>query len=128
MTQVDFFYNGSTIRVQCNKSDIVRNILYKFAAKANININSVYLIYAGNIISNQNLTLDQIATSDDKVRNKMNILVQDQTNISLISQSYTDTQSTLNSTNYQAIPTYQTISPHQIIPTYQTNYAACHLL
>ena len=74
MAQVNFDYNGRSIMVLCNKNDTMRNIFQKFALKANVDINSIYFVYSGNYIVNQDLTFDQVSNYDDRIRNTMNIL------------------------------------------------------
>ena len=71
--QVEFNYNGQIINVQCNIKEKMKNIFYKFASKALIDIKSLYFLYAGNTI-NDAFSLEQILISDDKQRNKINIL------------------------------------------------------
>ena len=80
MSQVVFSYNGQNIIIQCNLYELIYEIFQKFSTKANKDLNSLYFLYNGDIISNQFLTLDEIMNRDDKIRNKMNILVQDNQN------------------------------------------------
>ena len=80
MSQVVFSYNSQNIIIQCNLYELIYEIFQKFSTKANKDLNSLYFLYNGDIISNQFLTLDEIMNRDDKIRNKMNILVQDNQN------------------------------------------------
>ena len=63
----------------------MKEICNKFSTKVGINENSLVIIYNGDIITNTELTFEQLANIDDKKRNKMNILVS-QTNSSNPSQ------------------------------------------
>ena len=80
MSQVVFSYNGRDIIIQCNLYDLIYKIFQKFSTKAHKDLKSLYFLYNGDIISNQFLSLDEIMNRDDKIRNKMNILVQDNQN------------------------------------------------
>lgn len=80
MSQVVFSYNGQNIIIQCNLYELIYEIFQKFSTKANKDLNSLYFLYNGDIISNQFITLDEIMNRDDKIRNKINILVQDNQN------------------------------------------------
>ena len=80
MSQVVFRYNGRNIIIQCNLYDHIYEIFQKFSIKADKDLNSLYFLYNGEIISNQFLTLNEIMNRDDKIMNKMNILVQDNQN------------------------------------------------
>ena len=75
MASVEFFYEGSSLTVQCNKNDRMKYIFQQFINKANINPNSVAFLYNGTIINNKELTFNELSNSDDKYRNKMNIIV-----------------------------------------------------
>ena len=75
MSEIEFYYNGNNIKIQCNKYEKIKEIFNKFVAKIGANQNSFVYIYNGNIITNEELTFDQLSNVDDKRRNKMNILV-----------------------------------------------------
>ena len=79
MAQVDFSYNGSHLTIQCNKYDKMGEIFQKFFIKSGLTQNSVYFIYSENSNINRELTFEEIANIDDKIRSKMNILVMDNT-------------------------------------------------
>ncbi len=85
MSEVDFYYNGKNINIQCDKCDKLKEICKKFSTKVGINENSLAIIYNGDIITNTEFTFEQLANIDDKKRNKMNVLVS-QTNSSNPSQ------------------------------------------
>ena len=73
--QIEFSYNGVNIIMQCKANeklkDIFKNFKYKIKAEKEV------LIYMYNeiIISNEELTFEEISNSEDKKRKKMNILV-----------------------------------------------------
>ena len=76
MAKVIFTYNGYETIIQCLKGDKMKDICNKCASKLNVNINSLLFIYGGNQV-NLELTFEGQASSFDKVRNQMNILVYD---------------------------------------------------
>ena len=127
MAQVNFDYNGRSIMVLCNKNDTMRNIFQKFALKANVDINSIYFVYSGNYIVNQDLTFDQVSNYDDRIRNTMNILAIDYILMKSYKISSSPTQfiyqdkSNPNYQIYETIPTFEYQSPYQAMPIYQTN-------
>ena len=96
MTEATFSYNGQSITIQCNLYDMIYQIFQKFLTKANKNINSVYFIYNGNIIQNYYLSLNEIMNHDDKIRNKINILVNDNQNTYYYTTSYTKNYDSTN--------------------------------
>ena len=72
--QIEFSYQGQSTIIQGNTQDILNNTFQNFANKAQIDINSVYFIYSGNIID-WNSTIEQKINSTDKKRKRMIILV-----------------------------------------------------
>ena len=80
MAEVNFYYNSNNIIVQCNKYDKMKEIIKKFLNKIGTNQNSFVYIYNGNIITKDDLTFNEISNTDDKNRNKINILVSKATN------------------------------------------------
>ena len=75
MAEVDFIYKGNIINIQCNSNDKMKDIFQKFIIKAQINNNQLlYYLYQGNKI-NEDLTFEQIISSNDKEYNKIKILV-----------------------------------------------------
>ena len=106
MSQVVFSYNGQNIIIQCNSYDLIYEIFQKFSTKANKDLNSLYFLYNGRMISNQFLTLDKIMNSDDKIRNKMNILVQDNQNIYSSQSNITSAQTQYSNKSYNAYNAY----------------------
>ena len=75
MANVEFNYEGKEITIQCNKNDNMEKIFQQFMAKVGGKSDTLAFLYNGSAITNMNLTFDQLSNSDDKNRNKMNILV-----------------------------------------------------
>ena len=75
MANVEFYYEGKNIIIQCNKYDRMEKIIQQFMTKVGGKQNSLAFLYNGNTITNMNLTFDQLSNLDDKYRNKMNIIV-----------------------------------------------------
>ena len=72
--EIEFSYQSQSTIIQGNTQDILNNTFQNFANKAQIDINSVYFLYSGNIIDG-NSTIEQKINSSDKERKKMIILV-----------------------------------------------------
>lgn len=77
MSIVEFNYRGKNIIIQCNRYEKIRLIFQKLSIKIGVNINSLLFLYSGQKLINYELTFDQIASKEDKIRNKMNIVVFD---------------------------------------------------
>ena len=75
MASVEFYYEGRNITVQCNKNDTMEKIFQQFIAKTGVNPNSIVFLYNGSSLTNKYLTFSQLSNKEDKIRNKMNILV-----------------------------------------------------
>ena len=71
---IEFNYNGQIIKVQGNLNKKMSDIINKFIIKTQIDKDSIYFLYNGNII-NKDLFLSEIVNREDKNRNKINILV-----------------------------------------------------
>ena len=81
MTEVVFSFNGSNTIIQCDRNETIRNIINKFGIKLQKDTNNLYYIYSGDSINDKlDLTFEQIANENDKGRNKMNVLVNEDTN------------------------------------------------
>ena len=67
MVEIEFLYiwNNGT-KIQANYTDKFKDVLQKLKVKLNINLNSVYYLYNGNIITNINLTINEIIKRIDK--------------------------------------------------------------
>ena len=70
--EIEFSYNGENAIIQCNTQDNLNNIFQSFINKANIDINSLYFSYSGDIIEG-NSNIEQVINNTDKERKKMNI-------------------------------------------------------
>ena len=75
MANVEFYYEGKNIIIQCNKYDRMEKIIQQFITKVDGKQNSLAFLYNGNTITDMNLTFDQLSNLDDKYRNKMNVIV-----------------------------------------------------
>ena len=79
-SQAIFIYEGSNITIQCKETEIVEEIINSFAQKINISkteLETLFFSYngkAGNEFD-RTLTFKEIANSEDKIRNQINILV-----------------------------------------------------
>ena len=74
MAKVIFIYKGIETEIQCNINDKIKDIYKRYENKLGIDISKLYFIYNGNKI-NDNLILNEILNEEDKRRNIMNILV-----------------------------------------------------
>ena len=77
MSSIEFSYHGVNTVIQCNPNDKFSSILNKLATKTDIDFNSVYILYSGNMIKDKELSFNQIANASDKARNKMAIAIVD---------------------------------------------------
>ena len=71
MVEVIFSFHGSLTSMQCNDSDIMKDIIEKYISKIElvIDINKIYFLYGGNIINNE-LSVKELTNE-----NIINILV-----------------------------------------------------
>ena len=74
MAKVIFNYKGIETEIQCNINDKIKDIYKRYETKIGIDISKLYFIYNGNKINN-NLALNEIINEEDKRRNIINILV-----------------------------------------------------
>ena len=72
--EINFNYEGNIIPIKFKSNESIKEIYNKFCIKLSLNIKSLYFLYNGKIIDEE-LTLDKVINSEDKKRNKMNILV-----------------------------------------------------
>ena len=77
MTEIIFNYNGIITIIQSSQEEKMKDIFKKYTLKLEKDINSLFFVYSGNIIINDELNFEKIANKDDKLRNKMNIMVND---------------------------------------------------
>ena len=73
--QIEFSFNGKNTIIQCTKEEKLKDIYKNFKSKTNLEKEILIYIYNGITLQNEELTFNEIANSEDKKRNKMNILV-----------------------------------------------------
>lgn len=102
MSKVNVIFNlkGKNTIIQCNPNDTMKEICLKFATKENIDINNIYFIYGGEKIK-ENMLFSEIINSEDKLRNEMNILVN---NISDINENENNNQELYSKSKYIICP------------------------
>ena len=66
MAQVEFIYNGVCTIILCNLNEKMKDIFQN---------KNIFYIYDGKVGINAELTFVEVANSEDKRRNKMNIIV-----------------------------------------------------
>ena len=74
MPLVEFIYEGIITIIQCNPNDKLKDIFLNFTNKTQTDINKLVFLYSGGLINGE-LTFLESANSEDKLRNKMSILV-----------------------------------------------------
>ena len=74
MAKVILNYKGVETEIQCNLNEKIKDIFKRYANKVEVDISKVYFIYNGNKIDD-NIILNKIINEEDKRRNIMNILV-----------------------------------------------------
>ena len=72
MVEAVFQYKGILSSIQCNESDLMKDIIEKFISKAELDIHKIYFLYGGNII-NKELSFKEL-TKEKNVK-KISILV-----------------------------------------------------
>ena len=72
MAHVEFQYDGISTIIECNEEQKMHEICNNFITKSNINENNINYIYDGKCDKqfDKNLTFDEMANSDDKIRKK----------------------------------------------------------
>jgi len=89
MTSIEFIYNETSLFIQCDINDRMKDIINKYLLKASIDKNLVLFLYSGKIIDEE-LKLYEIIEKDNK--DKIKILVNSLDNIndnkSLIKSKY----------------------------------------
>ena len=75
--EIIFSYNGVNTIIQSEKNTKFKDIYKSFKNKVKAEEKLLFYMYNGSNIPNDKLTFDEIANSDDKIRNKMNIVVND---------------------------------------------------
>jgi hypothetical protein len=74
MSEVEFFYQGATINIQCKPEEKMGEIIKRFNVKTGTKIEDLYFIYNGGIL-NQALTFKEQINENEKQKNKISILV-----------------------------------------------------
>ncbi len=74
MVKLIFTYEGKDNIIPSNANESIKEIFKRYSILIGINIHNIYFLYNGNKI-NENLNFNEIANSEDKRRNIMNILV-----------------------------------------------------
>ena len=74
MSQVEFNYKGMVTVIQCKENEKMNEIFNRLSSKIKVDINSLFFLYKGEIVKD-GLTFEEIISSEDKIRNKMTILV-----------------------------------------------------
>ena len=73
MATITFIYNSLPTTIQCQKSEIFKDIFQKFSNKVGIKVSELFFIYGGISIKSE-LTFNQVAKEEDKKSNKMTVL------------------------------------------------------
>jgi len=73
--EIEFSYDGKITIIQCTKEEKVKDIYKSFKFKAQVEKEILIYIYNGITLQNEELTFNEVANSEDKKRNKMNIVV-----------------------------------------------------
>ena len=76
MIEVEILYKQQNIKIQCELNDKLEDIYEKFITKVGLDINSIYFLYSGNKLNNDKLTIEELINSNDRLTNKMKILVE----------------------------------------------------
>ena len=76
MSKVIFDYKGNEVLIQCNASEKFKDIFKRFSSKINKDPNKLIFLYGGKKLE-ENLSFESQAFSDDKMNNKMHVLVYD---------------------------------------------------
>ena len=76
MVEIEFNHNHTYTIIQSNEDELMKNIIQKYIIKTELNVDLIYFLYNGNNIDKEK-ALKQIINTQDKIRNKMTILVTD---------------------------------------------------
>ena len=77
MAEVIFIYNGINTIIQCNLNEKIKDISKRFKDKANLNNKNINYTYNGKLVLNEELTFEELANTEDKIRKKMSFIVFD---------------------------------------------------
>ncbi len=72
---ISFYYNNIEISIQFDQNLKFKDIINIFAFKTKSEGKNLYFMYNGNLINNTEQTFNEIANNEDKLREKMNVLV-----------------------------------------------------
>jgi len=76
MVEVEFICKQQVTIIQCELDNKMKEIYNKFISKVEVDLNSIYFLYSGNKIDNNELTIDKIITLNDRKIKKMKIIVE----------------------------------------------------
>ena len=76
MSTAELNFNGIITVIQCNENEKMKEIIKRYCIKAEKNKEEINFLYGGNIID-ENKTFNELASSEDKKRKKISILVND---------------------------------------------------
>lgn len=74
MSEVEFIFEGSSTKIQCNANEKMKEICQRFSSKNNIDIKDKFFLYSGNQIDIE-LKFSEIINDLDKQNNKIKLLV-----------------------------------------------------
>ena len=75
MANIEFQFKGNKTRILCERSDKIKDIIQKYLNKVEIDRNTVYFLYSGNIIDNEELSLLELIGENHENINETIILV-----------------------------------------------------
>ena len=76
MTEISFYYNGQKKKLQCQKSDKMKDIIEKYFSETGIDKTNKYFLYNGEKVD-ENLTVVQTSSKNDRITNEMSVLIFD---------------------------------------------------
>lgn len=77
MAEIEFIYNGIKTVIQSEINKKFKDILKNLSAKIEIQLDSIYCLYSGKVIDDQNLSLYKIMNNIDKENKKMTVQIND---------------------------------------------------
>jgi len=81
MIEVIFTYDGNLISIQCQKGNLMKDIIDKFATKLELDINNFIFLYGGKLV-NTEIPLSELDNQIGNDINRVNIVVYDKDNYS----------------------------------------------
>ena len=67
MSQAEFNYDGNITIIQCNKNEKMGEIFKRFVTKTQIDINTVFFLFEGNLI-NEELIFEKYISGEEKMK------------------------------------------------------------